>query len=801
MSTAQTRALKIGLAALCLLFLFAQTAFAARRLSITYDEPLYTAAGYADWQTGDVRWHGTIGHPPLPNLWAAWPLLLGKQRPDAATLPGWDAKIDLLGFSRALVIRLGTADYVAFVTRVPVMWLAVLLAAFAYRWAQHSWGGYAGLLAIFLVAFDPNIVAHAQLNTQDLGVTAFGFLASYALVRYLDRPTLMSWTAAGLALGAVLASKTTGVFWVGAFGLIIFLSWLGKRQFELTKLLRWLLIFTGMLGVAFLVFWASYFFEFRPLTEGGIPLPAASYWEGLRYQQVNVTQGQTTFLAGKLIAGGHWGYFPLALLVKTPLPTLLGLLVAIWWSLRYGAGKRWNALSLLVVPSAYLAVALMVGLDIGYRHILPLLPFVFVIVARLAGSEALERFQTSGRRWRFLLVAGLGVWYVGGTLTLYPNYLAYFNELAGGPDNGYHYFADSSIDWGQGFKELQRYLETEKIASEEPVKLAAFSSLDPALYGLEFEPLPPTASDPITLTSRFNPRPGVYAISVVPLQGIWVLDPDTYDWFRHREPTTRVGHVFGIYEVEPPEPAPGWVVQCASPLPVLSAAEINEGFGRDDLRMATFDCEQSWLYPQGASGWTVLPGAQAPDEWESRRLEGAVLSFRQAEFWSHPALRIYQQTENPAAAIAPQRRVYVAPSDWPLAQVLAAGTTSEKPLCTSGPLTFLGYSAPSQTAELELDTYWLVERTVSRPLSIMAHLLDGEGHFLAAGDGLGVPVTSWQPGDIIVQRHQFAFTAVELPEDFWLQTGVYWLDTMERWAIEGDEGILGDRILLANGER
>ncbi len=69
-----------------LLALFAQLALAAPQLSFTYDEPIYTAIGYADVTTGDFYWHGVIGHGPLINILTAWPLLLGRFRPDVTQL-------------------------------------------------------------------------------------------------------------------------------------------------------------------------------------------------------------------------------------------------------------------------------------------------------------------------------------------------------------------------------------------------------------------------------------------------------------------------------------------------------------------------------------------------------------------------------------------------------------------------------------------------------------------------------------------------------------------------------------------
>ncbi len=781
----------IGVAIVCLLLLFAQTAFASRQLSLTYDEPIYTAIGYADLTTGDMHWHGVIGHPPLVNLLTAWPLLLEPARPDATQIPGWGTG-DSLGFSRALIAQFDSLERLALVTRLPVMWLTLLLAAFVYRWARQAWGGAAGLLALGLFVFDPHIVAHAQLNTTDMGVTAFGFMGCYALARYLRRPTLATYLGAGLGLGAAIASKTSGLFLVGAFGLVLFLFWLTGRKKNVPGLVVWLVRLAGLVGIALLVLWATYLFEVQPLVPGGFPVPAASHWEGLSYQRSNVTVGQTTFLAGRLISGGHWSYFPLALLVKTPLPVMIGLLAATIISLRYGFGPRWSSIPLGVIPLAYLLVSMMAALNIGHRHLLPILPFLFVFISRI--TPHISRLTPRALR---ITHYALLLWLALGTLRIFPHHLAYFNELAGGPDNGYRYLADSSFDWGQGIKELGRYLEQQDI---DTVRLAAFSSLDPALYDLSFEPLPPTANAPITLTSRFNPEPGLYAISAVPLQGVWLLDPDTYDWFRHREPVARVGHVIFIYEVLP-DPAPSWVAQCAAPLPPLDADQVVAGFGRSDLRLAAFDCERSWLYPAGEAGWTVLPGDDAPDDWAAERLAGVPLTFRQSELWSHPALTIYARQKSSAGAIPPTTDARAAPSDWPLDKAIAEGATVTAPVRTAGPLTFLGYGVQDQSTVVELHTYWRVDEVPARPLSLMAHLLAADGTVVAVGDGLGVPIKAWQPGDVIVQRHRLDVPPDNASGPYWVQTGAYWLDTMERWPILVSGQAVGARLLLTEVSR
>ena len=110
-------------------------------------------------------------------------------------------------------------------------------------------------------------------------------------------------------------------------------------------------------------------------------------------------------------------------------------------------------------------------------------------------------------------------------------------------------------------------------------------------------------------------------------------------------------------------------------------------------------------------------------------------------------------------------------------------------------LVFLGYAIREMEtvvvqpgATVEALTYWRVLAQPARPLSLMLHLTGADGIPIAVDDGLGVPVDQWQVGDIIVQRHQISVPEGTPPGDYQLQTGAYWLDTMERWAVTGGSG-------------
>jgi hypothetical protein len=110
---------------------------------------------------------------------------------------------------------------------------------------------------------------------------------------------------------------------------------------------------------------------------------------------------------------------------------------------------------------------------------------------------------------------------------------------------------------------------------------------------------------------------------------------------------------------------------------------------------------------------------------------------------------------------------------------------------------------PGDTVEIE--TCWQVTAlprnpasgNSARPLSLMLHLAGPAGAPVIVGDGLGVPIESWQVGDVIVQRHQLQVPADAPAGEYALYSGAYWLDTLERWPVQDEQGNTHDRIELA----
>ena len=146
---------------------------------------------------------------------------------------------------------------------------------------------------------------------------------------------------------------------------------------------------------------------------------------------------------------------------------------------------------LLALIAVYGMFALTTNLNIGHRHLLPVYPALCILAGGAAfwlqplfertrtaePQNATNRRQQRSTRVRPTARAGLktrphhvfvGIatvamlaWHVAESATIRPDYLAYFNQLAGGPSEGYKHLADSSLDWGQDLPALKQWLDRE----------------------------------------------------------------------------------------------------------------------------------------------------------------------------------------------------------------------------------------------------------------------------------------------------------------------------------------------------
>jgi len=518
----------------------AQLVLSSRRISATYDEQYHIAIGLYFLHTGDP---GLIpAHPPLIPVIATLPLLANRD----LVVPVRDSAssaVSNLQYSDQLVWRLNpNGPLIVARARLPIIGLTLLLAVTVYAWTRELFGPMCGLVALTLLSFDPNIMAHGNLATNDIGVTCFATLALYTFWRWMTRPTAPRAVIAGLFLGLAQVSKFSAIYLIPVLIIILLTDRMGKSTTAASQLtVKTTVAYLAVIAVAaYCAIWLAYGFNVGTLK--GFPFPAREYLTGLQAATTLIGGGKDSFLLGAYSPEGWWYYFPVAFAVKTPLPTLI--LIGASFVFVYRRGTWRSSLPLLIPVVIYFAICLASPFDIGYRHLLPILPCLFIFTSQLA----LVDWKTS--RPGTAAVTAMLIWLTVASLMTFPHYLTFFNEIAGGPDNGYKILVDSNLDWGQDLIGLRKYMTQENIPS---VKLSYHGTADPAAYGVVYEPLPSYPYNQWTSDTvpdiLLNPPSGVYAISVNNLQGLRFKNHDLYATFRQRKPDTVVGHSIFIYRI------------------------------------------------------------------------------------------------------------------------------------------------------------------------------------------------------------------------------------------------------------
>ncbi len=237
-----------------------------------------------------------------------------------------------------------------------------------------------------------------------------------------------------------------------------------------------------------------------------------------------------------------------------------------------------------------------------------------------------------------------------------------------------------------------------------------------------------------------------------------------------------------------------WLGQCNQPSAPLNERVLRTNIPVSHTRVFDFDCTSTWVYPAAEGHGAYLfhaylfPGdpsrlqeiVRTTDPFLDRHIEAMHFAFAMPKFTrTFPAFAIYESNARPLIPVASLRGALL-PATAPLPVTGTSVLSSPVPL--QGPLLFLGTVVYQSSASLEIETWWQVQSgPIERPFSIMAHLLTDKGDVLGIADGLGVSPLVLRENDILVQRHRFQPVLSET--GLWFRTGVYWLDTMERWPV------------------
>jgi len=531
-------------AALILLVVFAQLLFLIDYQSGVLDEQFYPGVGKYFVTNGDFSPFAFRYHPILPYYINSLFLYFDGN-------PVWEHT----PYSLSYIVENGYDwNNLLLLTRLPIALVALLLGFFIFRWAKELYGKKAALFALLLYGFEPSILAHSSFATTDLVAVAFIFIAMYYFWKLEKAPAIRSAAIGGFTLALALLSKNTALVLVPI--VLFFFIWKYRKSVIALNNLKLIVLY---FAIAFLVIWGAYGFQVSSVIDTvhspekalafidqkysgfqkdmivagfNAPIPATAYVTTIGYNVWHSASGQGNFFLGKEGMHSEWYYFPVAFLVKSPIPLLIFLGLAIAGLAFRKRSLRLKDEKMLLAPIIVYSLFLMLALTlyIGIRHLLPIYPFLFVLASPLVYYKL---SSLSKQRMYKIAVAVLLIWYVAEAAFIFPHNLSYFNEFVG-PENAWKFFADTDVDWGQEVKELGRYMQRSGIST------INFPEMLPYVYTKSY-------IDNYTFPSC-TPANGLYAVTVTQLQ--LFIHKDCLSWLKSYEPTDKIGYSLFIYDVK-----------------------------------------------------------------------------------------------------------------------------------------------------------------------------------------------------------------------------------------------------------
>ena len=590
-------------------FMFTVSVINAWSDSAIFDETAHIPAGYTYMRYLDMRLNPE--HPPLIKDLAGLPLqfmhLDFNTNGDFWTqsVDGqWDA-------GRSFLWHMGNdADKIIFWSRLPIVILSLILGWFIFRWVREISGTVAGLFALAIYAFDPNFLGHNHFVTTDIGICAFMTFSFYYFLRFVKHPSWKNVVIGGIFLGLVQLAKFSSVLLFPVYGLALIIYPLvivkkDKRdtdfRFRMKKIGEYLGKGVAAGAISLVVVWMLYAvntfhmpkekladiinYQFSPQSEmasvkimnealialdgNNLTKPMAEYFLGVGMVFKRVAGGNGAYFMGQVSAKAFPAYFPTVFLIKEPLANLFFMLSAliltlvgfikfvsahaqkytheVWHPVSEYIRHNITSVSLFAFIILYSYMSITGNLNIGFRHLFPILPFIYILTAKVIFDFWKKLHTHQGELIFGIILSALVLFLISGTVAAYPAYMSYFNQTAGGSKNGYRYVTDSNADWGQDLKRLKVWISKYNLDNPSDtinkIHLNYFGGSDINYYFGD------QAID--WWDSRRPLEPGWYAISTNYLQGSIYdkekKDSESYRWTQNIEPVAQVGTSIFVY--------------------------------------------------------------------------------------------------------------------------------------------------------------------------------------------------------------------------------------------------------------
>jgi len=556
------------LAAIVLLAVYAVLSFSASlHKGPSFDETEELAVGYNIWLHHDFRMEGANGD--FIKRWATLPYLVTHPNPATTDNDYWrGAKAYRYGFE--FFFQSGNEpEWLLLQGRAMALLVGMATGVLIFWCTRELFGALGGLFALVLFTFSPHMLAFGSIVSTDMSACLTTLGSTWCIWRLLHRVTWPRLIASVVFLGLLGLAKPTVMVIFPVTAILIIIKLVKGKPLEwrlgtprlITSRKTQAGIFAGLVFVhaigSWAMLWAHYDFRYAASPQPDDPaiifhqarvsdpidptvvslldwadhthLLPQGFLEGMR-ALLTSNDWRQSFMDGHWRIGGWTMFFPYTIFVKTsPALFLLIILGFTGWALAHRPGflprsahgpatvpPFYEGAPYLTLAAVYLASAMMQDVDIGHRHILPIYPLMYIL-----GGGAIALLWPLVKTMTRIITVALLLWFVGESVALYPNYLAYFSPLVGGPAQGYQHLIDSSLDWGMDLPGLARWLEQKNPGNVIPVYLAYFGTDSPEYYGIQYNALPcyPDWRPHIP----FGYGPGYYAISATLYESVYTL--------------------------------------------------------------------------------------------------------------------------------------------------------------------------------------------------------------------------------------------------------------------------------------
>jgi hypothetical protein len=455
-------------------------------------------------------------HPPLAKVLAALPLVIRGVHADYSqvswSFSGSGMFKQFLGewiFGHWLIARWNDPIATVFWARQPMLFLTLVLGIVLFLYGSRLGDPWGGLLSLCVYATMPVMLAFGPLVLTDIAITLFVVLTLWAFANMWRSPSRGTVLLFGVAFGGALLSKfSAGLLFFCFPAFILSLRWrpapgqpVDKAELRAWRRLRWRNLAKGILCAALVVYAVYFVLSWNESTESlgflghniaalflrRALMPPWIYLRGLAI--FAFTTKPPAFILGHSYPHGVWFFFPLLFLLKSPLASLLLLVLA----LVVGLVAKFRPACLAAIPE---------GMELHWRAV-----WVFLIV--FTGACILSRFQFSIRHFSvsiallILLLAPLprtlhqlrssglpaaraGLWLtialalasIATAARAYPYYLPFLNSLSSGRPS-YDLVADSNLDWNQGLLEVEGFVRRRGLTH---ALVDSFGFSDPTVY-------------------------------------------------------------------------------------------------------------------------------------------------------------------------------------------------------------------------------------------------------------------------------------------------------------------------------